>query len=312
MLRREPLDMSSQRSKQKIKRRICMLGTVMSGKSTIASGIVVTCESMSALMPDFYCYVLPESTHILVDANNLRRGKFPIKTDPYAPRPFESGLVICERGWKEKRVQVPLCDIAGEISDQISPYNPGLNPLERRAQHINQQIISYIRDSNGFIVALPANEALMMKDSASKTDADAYTYHILSQVIEYKKRNKRSPKLEHIFVVITKWDEVKDLARDYGMDVYDTSQNGLYRYMVNGFPSLSMLLKPLVEQEMVHFYRSYFEIRRDNNNEKIKYPGTKSDYIATFEDPSSDVRWRPKYAEQEYVQLVKDIGGMAK
>lgn len=303
----------SQLDEKEFKCRICMLGTVLSGKSTIASGIVVTCETMSALIGSFYCYVLPTSTRILVDANNLRRGRFPQKTDPYAPKPYESGLVIAEKGTGifggPKKVHVPLCDIAGEISDRIDPYNPGLDPLKERAQHINRVLIGRIRDSQGFIVALPANEALMLKNQSSRVDADAYTYHVLSQIIEYKKKN-RSPKLEHIFVVLTKWDEAKERAKDFGMDVYE-DQAGLYRFMVNGFPSLSMLLKPLAEQNMVSFYRSYFEIRRKQDNTKMQWPD-KSLVINTFEDPQSDVRWRPEYAEQDYIKLVRDIGAMAK
>jgi len=302
-------------------RKTCMLGTVLAGKSTIAAGIVITCESMSAMIPNFYARVLPQSTRILVDANQLRQGHFPKKTDPYTANPYEAGLVISERSTgffkKRKAVHVPLCDIAGEISDRIDPYNPGIDPLKRAAQSINLSMIRRIRDSQGFIVALPANEAIMLRGDTSRADADAYTYHILSQIIEYKRRT-RSPKLEHIFVVLTKWDEVKDTAIGQEMDVYGRDQNGLYRFMVNGYPALSMLLKPLAEQHMVSFYRSYFEIRRNKDGSKMLHKDDQgrdiqNNYVVnTFEDPDPkvDVKWRPDYAEQEYIRLVNDLGAM--
>jgi hypothetical protein len=268
--KRKDLDLT-QLDETLFNRKVCMIGTVLAGKSTIAAGIVITCESMSAMIPNFYARVLPQSTRILVDANQMRRGHFPKKTDPYTANPYEAGLVISERSTgffkKRKAVHVPLCDIAGEISDRIDPMNPGIDPVKRAAQAVNLGMIRRIRDSQGFIVALPANEAIMLREPSSKADADAYTYHILSQIIEYKRRT-RSPKLEHIFVVLTKWDEVKDTAVGQEMDVYGRDQNGLYRFMVNGYPALSMLLKPLAEQGMVSFYRSYFEIRRGKDGAK--------------------------------------------
>jgi len=304
----------SELDSERFKCQICMLGTVLAGKSTIAAGIVGTCETMSTQIGPFYCYVLPTSTRILVDANQLMRGHFPVKTDPFQGS-FESGFVISEKTGgllgSRKKAHVPLFDIPGEFSDRVDPYNPGLDPNQARAQYVSQTIMKRIRDSQGFIVALPANEALMLKSMDSRVDVDAYTYHILSQIIEYKRKKKSS--LEHIFIVLTKWDEARDQAQQFGMDVFDTSQNGLHRFMVNGFRSLSMLLKPFVEEKKVSVYRSYFEIRRNEDGSRMKWPDG-SYVINTYEEENQDVdvRWRPEYAEQDYIQLVRDIGAMAK
>jgi len=74
----KPVDMMGDyRASYKVKVRFGMLGPVASGKSTIAAALVNTCETLSSVLPNFYCRVLPTSTHILADANNLRLGHFP-------------------------------------------------------------------------------------------------------------------------------------------------------------------------------------------------------------------------------------------
>jgi len=153
------------------KTRFAMLGTVGSGKTTIAGALLLTAQTLSADNPEFYCRVLEYTSGIREAASNLRRGRFPPKTTPYTTYAHESGLLMKWSGWiGQKKVQIPICDIAGEISDRIDPYNPGLDPLKERAAHINQYMIRRIRDSQDFIVALPANEALMLKDSSSRID----------------------------------------------------------------------------------------------------------------------------------------------
>jgi hypothetical protein len=123
-LKGKPIDMmdttGDYRHAYNVKTKFGMLGPVAAGKSTIAAAIVYTCQTLSSLVPNFYARVLPTSSHILADANNLRLGKFPEKTDPFIPRAPEAGLLIGETGWKEKKVQVPICDVAGEITDYIA------------------------------------------------------------------------------------------------------------------------------------------------------------------------------------------------
>ena len=313
-LKPKPVDMIGDYTKAYgVKTRFGMLGPVASGKSTIAAGIVHTCETLSTLLPNFFCRVLPTSTHILTDANNLCLGRFPRKTDPYLPRTPEAGFLLCTRGWREKKVQVPICDVAGEITDYIQQKASGFTPsqlIKQRMQTINADVVRTVRDSQGFIIALAAPDALMFRDGTSTLDPDVYTYTVLNDIFEYRRRNRKQD--PHIIVVLTKWDEVIAKAKEVQMDVYDDSQQGLTRFLANGFPATNMLLKPLVEKNHVKFFRSWFQIKKREDGSTVYWEDTKKPVIDLHEDPESFIRFRPKFAEQDYVAMVHHIGSFGK
>lgn len=314
-MKQKPVDMMGDYTKSYgVKTRFGMLGPVASGKSTIAAGIVHTCEVMSSILTNFYCRVLPTSTHILSDANNLCLGKFPEKTDPFLPRVPEAGLLICERGsgmnlWREKKTQVPICDVAGEITDYIQMKASGFTPgqtIEQRVQSINTEVVKAVRDCQGFITTLSAPDALMFRTAPSKLDPDVYTYTVLNEIFDYRRRNKRPD--PQIIVVLTKWDQVIKKAKDIDMDIYNESQQGLAKFLANGFPSTNMLLKPLVDKGNVKFFRSWFGIKKHEDGNEVVWEDTKQPVIDVFEDPESWIRFRPRYAEQDYIGIVRHIG----
>jgi hypothetical protein len=317
--KQEDVDMMGDYTKNyAFKTRFSMLGPVASGKSTIAAAFVHTCSTMSSIIPNFYCRVLPTSTHILSDANNLCLGHFPKKTDPFAPRAPEAGLLICTREWRNRKVQVPLCDVAGEITDYIQAKASGANPaqvLRERVRSINTEVVNTVRDSQGYIIALAANDALFLRDGPSTMDPDVYTYTVLNEVFEYRRKNHKPD--PHIIVVLTKWDKVMKEAKEADMNIYDESQNGLARFMANGFPNTSMLLKPLVEKGNVKFFRSWFTIKRNNDGQELYWgkdgkptadPSSNNPVIDVYEDADSYIRWRPKFADEDYVNMVRHIG----
>lgn len=305
----KPVDMMGDYTKAyKIKTKFGMLGPVASGKSTIAAAIVYMCETLSSLIPNFYARVLPTSTHILADANNLCLGRFPEKTDPTMPRAPEAGLLICERGWREKKVQVPICDVAGEITDYIAVKASGFTPsqiIKQRMQTINTQVVNTVKDCQGFIIALSAPDALMFRDSASSFDPDVYTHTVMNEILEYRRRNHKDD--PYIIVVLTKWDQVSKQAEDIQMNVYD-SQETLSRFLANGYPATSMLLKPLRDKGKVRFFRSWFFIKEREDGTKMYWPDTNSPIIDVLEDPDSFIRFKPKFSDGEYRELVKYIG----
>lgn len=309
----KPVDMMGDYTKAyKVKTRFGMLGPVASGKSTICAGIVSTCETLSSLVPNFYCRVLPTSTHILTEANNLKLGKFPTKTDPFTPRAPEAGFLLCERGWREKKVQVPICDVAGEITDYIAVKASGYTPsqmIQKRVGSVNINVVNTIRDCQGFIIALSAEDALMFRQDAQATDPDVYVHSVMNDILEYRRRNRKDD--PHIIVILTKWDEVIKEAKDIQMDVYD-DQNGLARFLANGYPATNMLLKPLRDKGRVKFFRSWFKIKRKEDGTKEYWPDTKQPIIEVIEDETSFIRFRPKYAEQDYINLVRYIGSFGK
>jgi hypothetical protein len=310
----KPVDMMGDYTKSyKVKTKFGMLGPVAAGKSTICAGIVHTCETLSSLIPNFYARVLPTSTHILRDANNLRLGRFPEKTDPLMPRAPEAGLLICERGWREKKVQVPICDVAGEITDYIAYKSSGLTAsqmIKNRINSINTKVVDAIRDCQGFIIALAAPDALMFRDGSEATDPDVYTHSVMNDILEYRRRNKKDD--PQIIVILTKWDEVIKSAKEIQMDVYDETENGLARFLANGFPATNMLLKPLRDKGNVKFFRSWFKIKRREDGTKEYWKDTQKPIIELLEDETSFIRFRPQYSESDYIGLVRYIGSFGR
>jgi len=294
----------------KFKAKFGMLGPVASGKSTICAGLVYMCQTLSTLIPNFYARVLPTSSHILVDANNLRLGKFPEKTDPLTPRAPEAGILISEKGmFSNSGVHVPICDVAGEVTDYIYEKCEGTTASEKinnRLGSINVQVINTIRDCQGFIIALDANDALMFSDGTH--DNDVYIHSVMTNILEYRRRNHRPD--PHIIVVLTKWDQVMTKAKDIQMDAYDADQNGLARFLDNGFPATSMLLKPLRDKGNVRYFRSWFNLARDeeNNNAILYWPGTNKPKIKIVEDPNDYIRFKPSFAEPDYADMIRYIG----
>lgn len=317
-LKREPISMEIDYSDAyKEKAQFSLLGPVMCGKSSIAAGLVYTCTKMSSLIPNFYAKVLPTSTNILKDANNLAVGQFPAKTDPYQPKAPEAGIVICERGWRNRKVQVPIYDTGGEITDYIHDRSPtAFTPsqlINDRMRQINRAVVEKVKDSQGFLVGMPANDAVIFRDSPSSFDVDVYTHIVLTDIIEYRRRHHKSE--PNFAIVITKVDTVAEKLKDLSMDVYHEDrakiQVGLARFMDNGFPLTSMLLKPLRDNGKVNFFRSWFRTRKKEDGSEEYWPNTRSPIIDVTEDEEAYLRFGINYSGQDYIDLVHYIGSFA-
>lgn len=303
ILNRKPVELTPDdyASVHPYKTMFSMVGPVGSGKSVVATGTVVMAETMSAVLGNFYCRVLLPSGNIIKYANNLRLGHFPPKTDPYAPRAFEAGLMICERGWHEKKVQVPLCDVGGEVFDALNPE------FAERARNINRQVVNHVRDCQGFVLTLPAPDAQIFRTDINSRDPDAYLYTVMSQIMDYKLYARK--KMDGVGVWITRWDEVMDEAKDIGMDIY-ADQRTLDRFFENGYPALAMLLKPLRDAGKVRYFKSYFKIKKREDGTEETWPdGSKR--INVVYDPSSHIQRKPDCAEQDYVNFIRWLGSFA-
>jgi hypothetical protein len=303
-----PVDMMGDyRKNYKFKTKFGLIGPVSAGKSTLCAGIVFVCQDLSATQANFYARVLPSSSNILKDANNLRTGHFPEKTDPTTPRAPEAGLLISQRGMlSNSGVHVPICDVAGEVSDYLCDAGDGNTACERinsRSSSVNRVVVDTVRDCQGFIIALDANDALMFSDGAH--DNDVYMHSVLTNVFEWRRRNgKPDPRM---IVVITKWDQVMSKAKDIQMDAYD-GENGLQRFLDNGFPSLSMLLKPLRDKGYVRFFRSWFTLKRDPEGNIEYFDGTRKPKIKIIENETNYIRFKPDFSEPDYIDIVNHIG----
>jgi len=308
-----PLPTTSSNLPYKYKSRFAMLGTVGSGKSTVAAGIILTAQTLSGDWPDFYCQVIESNSDILLDASNLRRGRFPGKTNPYQPHPVESGILLIWGGvLGEKKVQVPICDIAGEdVQQMIRQSRRTLGPESFNA---NVQLLNYIRDADAFLLCVPASRALMFYDDeqierepsadTEVGDPDVPVARILNDVINYKAKTRGKP-INAIGVIITKWDLIAPYAARYGMDLYDPTGEGLTQFMKVCFPATAMTLKPYIDKSKVKFFPSHFQVQRDSDG-IVKRWGGGGDRIDVIQE-----RTVPRYREQSYVNLFEWLRSFA-
>lgn len=296
----------------KYKTRFAMLGTVGSGKSAVAAGIHLTAQTLSAMQPKFFCRVLEHTSNILADVSNLRRGRFPKKTNPYQPHPPESGLLVSWPGFLgEKKVQVPLADIAGEDWHQTIRQYRDLNPLDAATYKANINLINYVREADGYICVVPASRALMFQDdvqlergsSELEVDPDVNLARILSAVIDYKEQS-RGKDIKGIAVIITKWDLIAPYAENWGMDLYDPTGQGLQTFMDICFPATIMELKAC-GLDKVQFFPSHFQVLKNEDGTVRKWPDG-SDRIDIIQN-----RRVPRYSEESYVKLFDWLRGFA-
>ena len=256
-------------SPYKYKNRFSMLGTVGSGKTTISALMVLTAQTLSSRWPEFKCRVLETTTGILEGTSNLRRGRFPPKTVSQTSYPLESGLLIKWQGMlRTKNLHIPICDLAGEdIQLMVPQYGSGMYDPSRVSYGAMANVINHVKDSDGFILCVPASKALLFtgeKESLEAepteltADPDVNLYRILSHVISYKEQS-RGKTIKGIAVVITKWDLLAPYAINMGMDLYDPTGAGLSKFMDVCFPSTSMLLKNYgLEKKSFTLWKSRF------------------------------------------------------
>jgi GTPase SAR1 family protein len=296
------------RKNYKYKSKFGLLGPVSAGKSSLCAGLVYECQNQSATNPNFYCRVISSDSPILRDANNLRIGKFPEKTDPTIADPPEAALLISKTKLiSNSGVFVPVCDVAGEVSDYLNDVSEGYTSAERirnREGAVNRKVVDTVRDCQGFILTLDANDSILFREHYTSLDSDNYMHNVLTNVFEWRRRNNKPD--PHIIIVLTKWDMVMTRAKDLQMDAYD-GEHGLQRFLDNGFPALSMLLKPLRDKGMVRFFRSWFNLARDENKQIVYWEGTTKPKIKIIENERSYIRFKPDCSSPDYQELIDHI-----
>lgn len=288
-----------------------LIGIVSAGKSTVAAGMVYGCSLLSATDPNFFCHVQPNCKQILIDANNLRMGRFPKKTDPLQPNAPVQGIVLGEKGFKGKTAAIPIADVAGEITDYIEARADSATTYEqiqRYMQTVNVQVINLLQECTGIIVTLDATSALMFRNHYDSKDSDAYTHNVLNAFLQYRRNNHKPDPF--IIAIITKWDQVAEMARAIQMNAYDTSQNGLDRFLANGFPFTHMLLKPLKDKGNVDYFTTWFKIKKRDNGE-IETWEDGSPRINMLSKPGEYIASRPDASEEDLIKIVKRIASFA-
>jgi len=288
------------------KTRFALVGTVGAGKTTICANLLITAHTKSNDEPNFYCRVIEHKSNIRVAASNLRRGVFPPKTVPTGNSTYESGLELTWRGvLGEKHVHIPIVDVAGEdIQYMLESYNMGETPSHSINYQRLKDLVQYIKESEGFIIALPAPRAFVGNSQIEPepedlaADPDVNLSRLLEQIINYK-RSHGGKAIKFVLVVITKYDLFQDYAIKNGMNLYQ--QGGIEIFMQTFFPDTNMQLKYLKDKGLVKFYPSYVSLEYDEDGKMLTWnDGTPR----VARDPKKN---KPKYAESAYMQMFKDL-----
>jgi len=308
----------------KFKTKFAMVGTIGSGKTTVATLVDLTSQTLSSMLPGFSCRTLPGSTNIVDYNSKMRQGHFPPKTDPASPERHESGLLCRWEGSfrSVKQLNIPICDLSGEkLQTMIQNVEfRRKNPTAQENYNISMNLINYVRDCEGFIPIAPASRAMAFADgiqieketedeelSGISTDPDANLYNFLSNIVSYKESCKGKP-IKAIAVVVTKWDLLMPYAQEMGIDLDDPSGQGIQTFMEAFFPQTTSLLKfegsrnPNIQ---LKYFPSYVKIARDSQGKPLKWP-----------DDSNKIEMEtnqriPKYWSQSYLDLINFLGTFA-
>jgi len=312
------------------KARFALIGTVGAGKSTVASLVFLTTQTLSEDVDDFYCRVLEGTSNVFQDISNLREGHFPKKTDARQPLAQEAGLLM---EWERKiggitigtkSIQLPFIDLAGEDYQMFdSKYTKNLGPIGNVAHSAVENLKQYVRECEGYIVVVKASRAKGIfpeggqleteDDKDLSKDPDVNLVRMLNHVIDYK-RQHRQP-IHGIAVVITAWDLLLPYAQKLGIDLFRIGQNDIKDFMGTFFPSVSQAIKGSRLQN-VRYFPMYVQLEYDaEGNAKKWKDGSKKilrkQSFGTQRQQFKDMR-KPSYNEQGCIDLIEYLHGFAK
>jgi hypothetical protein len=254
------------------KNRWSLIGTVGSGKSTIAALLILAARTLSFQHRPFYCDVVENTSNIMEDVSNLQRGRFPKKTGAYNKYATESGLMLWwDEMWSGKSLHIPICDVAGEdleIGHRGVALTPG--PAAYTQAKILQE---YVRESDGLILVAPASKGLLFKNDVQiereeadiAFDPDVNLARIFGGIIDYKRTHQSSKPLKGLVIMVSKWDLMQPYADEMNMDIL--TQQGRERFLEVCFPFTKMKIKAMqrVFNTKVLFVPSFVEVERDGN-----------------------------------------------
>lgn len=299
------------RSPYHYKKRFVLVGTVGAGKSSVITALYLTAMTLSAQVEGFICNVIEGASNILDDVSRLRRGYYPIKTDPL-PYPIEPGLVLTWKTmWGERNLQIPTCDVSGETYHYMMQREKG---VENEAEvMVDQSLIGYLEQADALLPVVAASRALMFPDDLrlEKVPKDLVDKSIsedddvnLARIINTFQLHKQQAhkQIDAVGLIIHKWDLIKPYAQKAGMDVYDPSGKGFKKFMDVCYPTTSMALKRLTLQGKVKIFPSHIETLRDADGNVVKWSNG-DPRVATLRDVGIQGERMPLYSEQTYIEF---------
>jgi len=291
-------------------KRVVIVGTRGSAKTTFLGSLALACDLLSQREKGFKHFIDERTSGICQVPSDLCAGFFPEPTPPGLI--YEADMYLTWQSlFGEKTICLPFCETSGEdIENLIGPYKQSQYHQAIDYQDA-QNLTRYICDSNGYILVAPVNrphvpgvpkEFLDEEPTSLRWDPDVNLRRILGAIYHYKKQT-RSPPIEGIAVLLTKYDTIDTYLKSQGMDLYDPI--GARIFLQTYFRQTTGLLK-YYGLEKVKFFPFHVQV------EKIKHPdGTISfnkwsegrGYKITLDEK----RNIPKFAEQSCYDVINWI-----
>lgn len=275
------------------KNRIALIGTTGAGKSAHVAGLVKSAERRASTTANttypFKCLILENQSNIIEDVARLREGRFPPKTPAQQQFAAEAGLLLewqhtgkvgpFETPLWTKKVQIPICDLAGEDLSQLINQVQQATNLGQIARDRVGHLLNYVHNADGYIIIIKATRARglgkvleeeITSVAGTSKYADANLVRILYSIINHKRSNPSRP-IKGIAVVITAWDGLAPVAKEIEaitgtpFNPLDTNigQNDLEKFVYACFPSTHAAIKSLGLKN-IQYFPSFFEVERNS------------------------------------------------
>lgn len=299
-------------SKSIEERRVAVVGTMGSGKTTVLGLLHLTCSDRSNREKNFYFRVNEKTTGIRQVPSDLRNGLFPPPTPEGVV--FEADLMMrWETPFGRQQIRLPFCETAGEeVQRLIMKFSAGMYEINPTDFTNASMLYEYILRSNGFIVIAPSTRVPMFKDAQGLRvglekeptkiqDPDVNISRLLEQIYNYKERTG-APPIKGIAVLVTKCDAMFSLLAEKGMNL--KTEDGMHKFMITDFPETMNILK-FYGMDKVRFWPVWVELdykqeMRDGKNVKVPIPHPVRGYRIRVHD---ELRI-PYYSREEYLSLI--------
>lgn len=257
-----------------IEKRVVILGTQGSSKTTSLGCIALTCDIISGQDPTFKHMIEEKSSGIRNVPSLLCQGRFPEQTT--AGMIYEADVIMQrETNFGKKTVVLPFCETAGEdIEKLMGPFQESQYRQEDTWESA-EALAKYVCNSNGYVLMCPVSHAKipgvpqMAEERIAQKDPDVNIARILQAIYKYKRKTK-SPPIEGIAVLLSKYDMISDYCKARGMDLYNPE--GAKNFLNTYFRQTSGVLK-FYGLEKVRFFPVHVQV------EKRKLPGGGWEYV---------------------------------
>lgn len=285
----------------KAEKHVTMVGTRGSSKTTCLGLLSLACDIKSLQDKNFSAFIDEKTSGILQVPSDLCQGRFPAATPPGWL--YEADMIMT---WKtsfgKKTVVLPFCETAGEDMEKlIGPHTQSIYQREPNYREA-KALTDYICNSSGYIIAVPVSRARMFNGKAIEEepesllpDPDVNIRRILAAIYRYKRLSK-SPDIEGIAVLLTKYDMIDVHVKSRGMNLYD--HDGAQRFLHTYFRQTSSLLKHY-GLEKVKFFPMHVQV------EKIQKKDGTIEFTNNILTDSS--RNLPLFSEQSCFDLIEWI-----